>query len=152
MANKKPTETTKEVWTFTNRLAITVVMSCLIFLFVTPYLMSKFESKDNTLLSQIVTSVQNMVMVIIAFYFGSSMGQAKQQAQITEMTKNATDLATKTADAAISSAAGTGSSEVKVDKGIKIGELRAALALLNPDSEEAKKILSELEELEKQSN
>lgn len=143
-------ETKKEVWTFSNRLAVTVVMSCLMFLFITPYLMSKFESKDNTLLSQIVTTVSNIVMVIIAFYYGNSMGQAKQQAQISEMTKNATDLAAKTADA-FSATAGTGTSDSKADRLTKIGELKAALNALDPESDEAKKILEELKELEKQS-
>lgn len=151
MALKKPTETTKEVWTFSNRLAVTVVMSCLIFLFITPYLMSKFESKDNTLLSQIVTTVSNIVMVIIAFYYGNSMGQAKQQAQISEMTKNATDLASKTADATIAAAAKPTDIENKVDKAVAIEKLRAKLVGMEPNSEDALAIVDEIEKLEKQS-
>lgn len=141
--NKKTEE--KKVWTFTNILAMTVVLGCLFFLFTAPYLMSKFESKDNTMLSQIVTSISNVVMVIIAFYFGSSMGQAKQQQQITDMHKAATELAFS------NSAASEKSVENKVDIAEKIGELRIALEGLEPESDDAKKILEQIKELEKQS-
>lgn len=133
----------KPVWNFPNILAFTVVMSCLMFLFTVPYFMSKFESKDNTMLSQIITGLLGVVMVIIAFYFGSSVGSARQQAQITEMHKTSTELALKTADSK-----GSASSELKVDKAVAIEQLRAKLVGMEPDSEDAIKILDEIKRLE----
>lgn len=135
----------KSTWNFTNILAFTVVVACLGFLFTAPYAMSKFETKDNTMLSQIITGILGIVMVIVAFYFGSSVGSARQQQQITEMHKTATDIALN------SSTKTSSTSEQKIDKGVKIGELQAALKDLDPESEEAKKILEQLKELEKQS-
>lgn len=146
-------EQEKRVWSFTNILAYSIFLMGFGYLFVVAFALSKNDVNNNNMLSQITTGVLALMTLTAAFYFGSSMGQAKQQAQITEMSKTATDLASKTADVAIANAAGTGSiSDVKADKLTKIGELKAKLDGLDPESEDAKTILEELKELEKQSS
>lgn len=126
---------------FTNILALTVSLICLAFLFVAGFVLSKTDVKDNTMLSQITTGILSILMLILAYFFGSSSGSARQAAQITEMQKTATAVALNTNSPA--------ATEMKVDKAVKITELKAALEKLEPDSEEAKSLLAELEQLEK---
>lgn len=128
---------------FTNILALTVSLICLLFLFVAAFFLSKTDVKDNTMLSQITTGVLSILMLILAYFFGSSSGSARQAAQITEMQKTATEAALGTNTSAVT--------EMKVDKAVKIEQLKAELAKLEPDSEDAKTKLAELEQLEKNS-
>jgi len=128
---------------FTNILAMTVSLICLIFLFVAAFFLSKTDVKDNTMLSQITTGVLSILMLILAYFFGSSSGSARQAAQITEMQKTATEAALN-----VNTPAAT---EMKVDKAVKIEQLKEELAKFEPDSDDAKAILIQLEELEKQS-
>ncbi len=134
----------KEVWTFTNIFAFIVTLICLLFLFVAAFFLSKSDVKDNTMLSQITTGVIGLLMLIAAFYFGSSANSRQQQQQIAEMQKTATAVALN-ANGQVNPAA----TEMKVDKAVKIAELKAELDKLEPDSEDAKAILLELEQLEK---
>ena len=138
-------ETGKRVYTFTNILAFTISILCTLYLFLAAFVLSKSESKDNSTLTQITTGVLNLLMLIMAFYFGSSSNSARQQQQITDMQKTSTALAITTANAN----GGTAITENKIDKAVKIEQLKAALKDLEPDSDDAKKLLAELEELEK---
>jgi hypothetical protein len=96
--------------------------------------MTKNEVKDNGSLNQITIVMITLVTLVLNYYFGSSSNSAKQQAIIAELQKNAAASTTK---------------ESTVDKSVKIGELKNALKDLDPNSEEAKKLLLQLEQLEK---
>ena len=137
-------------FTFTDLLALIVVLSCLCFQFYAGFFLSKVEMKDNTTLIQILTNISNYIMLILTFYFGSNLLAARQasgQAQtINEMQKIATAAALNAGN--VPTAAAT---EIKIDKAVKIAELKAALEKLEPDSDEAKALLLELEALEKNS-
>ena len=86
------------------------------------------------------------------FYFGSSNNSAKQAHQITEMQKTATAVALTTANATVAAATGTAvSTEIKIDKAVKLAELKAELAKHPPDAEEAIRLTNEIAELEKKS-
>ncbi len=144
-------DTGKLQFSFTNFLAALITLSCFVYLYWVALILSKAEAHDNTTLIQVTTVITATLTSIVMFYFGSSNNSAKQAQQITEMQKTSTALALKTADATVAAVtASTGNTENKVDKAVKIGELKAALEKLDPDSEDAKKILDELTELEKQ--
>jgi len=135
-------ENGKPIFSFTNILALTTIIFCMIFLFVAAFALGKSESRDNAMLSQINTGILINIGIILAYYFGSSSASAKQAQQITEMQAAAIGVANGNNTTAATTNNNT-------DKAIKIGELKKALENLEPDSEDAKKILTELTELEK---
>lgn len=145
-------DTGKMQFSFTNLLALVIVSSCLIFLFWVARTFSKAEAIENTLLIQVVTVITATLTSIVMFYFGSSNNSAKQAHQITEMQKTATAVALTTANATVAAATGTAvSTEIKIDKAVKLAELKAELAKHPPDAEEAIRLTNEIAELEKKS-
>ncbi len=143
-------ETGKLQFSFTNLLALVICSACFIFLFWVALTFSKAEARENTLLIQVVTVITATLTSIVMFYFGSSNNSAKQAQQITEMQKTSTTLALKTADASIAAAGGTVvNTENKIDKAVKIEQLKAELAKFPPDHEEAIRLANEIAELEK---
>jgi len=137
-------------WNFPNILAFTTVIICLGFECYAAFVLTKAEVKDNTTLIQIATSISNYILLILTFYFSSSIIAGKLTTQINEMQKSATELALTTANNASnnSSPEATG---IKIDKAIAIQKLKTELENLEPDSEEAKALLAQIEELEKRS-
>lgn len=138
-------ETGKAQFNFVNLLALVVIVLGFTFLGYSSFYLSKLEVKDNTLLTQTTTNVSNFILVVLTFFFGSSVVSAMQNRQIDKMHKDATDIALKTITSSPQAV------ELKVDKAVKIEQIKAALEKLDPESEEAKKLVSDLEELEKQS-
>jgi len=136
-------ENGKPIFSFTNLLAMVTILCCMVFLFVAAFVLSKSEVKDNTMLSQITTGILSVVVLILAYYFGNSSSSAKQAQQITEMQAAAIGVANGNNSPA--------TANNNTDKAIKIGELKKTLEGLEPDSDDAKRLLAELTELEKQS-
>lgn len=148
-------ETGKVQFSFTNFLALIISLACFTYLFWVAFVLSKAEASNNTTLIQVTTVVTATLTSIVMYYFGSSNSSAKQAAQITEMQRTATTVALAASNANVAAAANTAISaktDIKVDKAVKIAELKAELEKLEPDSEDAKTILAQLEELEKKTN
>ena len=143
-------DTGKVHFNFTNLLALVTLVLGFAFLAYGAFVLSKAEVKDNTMLTQITTNVSNYILVVLTFFFGSSVLSTRQSQQITSMQKDATNLALANAG---TSSGGSSAAVVenKVDKAVAIEKLKAALKDLEPDSTEAKSILAELEALEKES-
>ncbi|MES2287362.1 MAG: hypothetical protein V4547_16840 [Bacteroidota bacterium] len=143
-------ETGKLQFSFTNLLAFTVIMICGTYFFWISFVLTKNQVSDNPTLQQITIVMVTMATLVLNFYFGNSNNSARQQQQISEMQKTATTVALKTADATIAAATGVVvPTENKIDKAVKIEQLKAELAKYPPDTDEAKKLLAELEQLEK---
>lgn len=123
-------------FTFINILALLVVLITCTYFFWISFVMTKTEVKDNSSLQQITIVMITVLTLVLNYYFGSSSSSAKQQQTITELQKTAV----------VATAIATDS---KVDKAVKIEQLKSALKDLDPNSEEAKKLLTELEQLEK---
>jgi len=153
MSFDKEEITSKIQWSFTNILALLVVIISSTYFFWISFVLTKNEVKDNGSLNQITIVMVTLITLVLNYYFGSSNSSARQQQQITEMQKTATTVAITASNLAASNLAGNTSTpesvEIKVDKAVKIAELKAALEKLEPNSEDAKRIVAELEELEK---
>jgi len=153
MPFEKEEITSKIQWSFTNILALLVVIISSTYFFWISFVLTKNEVKDNGSLNQITIVMVTLITLVLNYYFGSSNSSARQQQQITEMQKTATTVAITASNLAASNLAGNTSTpesvEIKVDKAVKIAELKAALEKLEPNSEDAKRIVAELEELEK---
>ena len=143
-------DTGKLQFSFTNLLAVIITLSCFFFLFWVALTFSKAEARENTLLIQVVTVITATLTSIVMFYFGSSNNSAKQAQQITEMQKTATTVALTTATANAAAATTTAANtEVKIDKAVKLEQLKAELAKYPPDHDEAIRLANEIAELEK---
>lgn len=143
-------DTGKMQFSFTNLLALLVVCCGFAYFYWISFVMTTREVKDNPSLQQITIFIVTIVTAVISYYFGNSNNSAKQAQQIKEMQRTATEIAVKTADATIATvSAASAKTDLKVSKAERIAELKAELEKLEPDSDDAKSILAELEKLEK---
>lgn len=135
-------------FSFPNLLALIIALSCIIYLFWVSFAFTKAEAKENTTVIQIISAITVLLTTVVQYYFGNSNNSKAQAAQITELQKTATQVALNTSNANIASAAMPNGklAEAREDALIR---LQKELDALDPESEEAKKIVAELEALEK---
>ena len=145
MPFEKDSKTGKITFSFPNFLATLLILFAMSYFFIMSFVLSKKEVLDNPSINQIIIFMVGIVTTICTFYFGSSIGQIRESQKNTQLQKDVTAIALTTATGVNPNVA----TEIKIDKAVKISELKTALAELEPESEEAKKILAELEELEK---
>ena len=148
MPFEKDSKTWKIVFNFPNFLATLLILFAMIYFFIMSFVLSKKEVLENPSINQIIIFMVGIVTTICTFYFGSSIGQIRESQKNTQLQKDATAIALTTATGTNANIEIT---ENKIDKAVKISELKTALAELEPESEEALKIVAELEELEKAS-
>lgn len=145
MPFEKDPKTGKMTFNFPNFLATLLILFAMSYFFIMSFVLSKKEVLENPSINQIIIFMVGIVTTICTFYFGSSIGQIRESQKNTQLQKDVTAIALTTATGVNPNVA----TEIKIDKAVKISELKTALAELEPESEEAKKILAELEELEK---
>lgn len=134
-------ETGEAQFSFKNLLALLLVLIPSTYFYWISFQMTKKEVQDNPTLQQITIVMVGVLTTVLNYFFGSSSSSAMQAQQIKEMQKTATAIAL---DKTI-----VKSTEVKIDKAVKIAELKAELEKHPPDSEEALSLLAQLKELEK---
>lgn len=147
MPFEKDSKTGKLVFSFPNFLATLLILFAMSYFFIMSFVLSKKEVLENPSINQIIIFMVGIVTTICTFYFGSSIGQIRESQKNTQLQKDVTAIALTTATGTNPNSAIV--AENKIDKIAKISELKAALADLEPESDEAKKLVAELEELEK---
>lgn len=147
MPFEKDSKTGKLVFSFPNFLATLLILFAMTYFFIMSFVLSKKEVLENPSINQIIIFMVGIVTTICTFYFGSSIGQIRESQKNTQLQKDVTAIALTTATGVNPNLAVI--AENKIDKIAKISELKAALADLEPESDEAKKLVAELEELEK---
>lgn len=147
MPFEKDPKTGKLTFNFPNFLATLLILFAMTYFFIMSFVLSKKEVLENPSINQIIIFMVGIVTTICTFYFGSSIGQIRESQKNAQLQKDATAIALTTATGTNSNT--TILEENKVDKAIKISELKKALVDLEPESEEALKIVAELEELKK---
>lgn len=140
-------KTGKSSFSFTNLLAMLVVLGCMVYFFWLAFGTSKADSKDNTALVQVTTVMIGSLTLVLGFYYGSSSNAVKQAAQITDLQKTATDVALSTSNAALDAKADA-KAEIKIDKAQKLDALNKELKDLEPESDRAKELLEQIKDLE----
>lgn len=131
-------------FTFTDLLGLVTVLASLAFQFYAGFFLSKIEMKDNTTLIQILTNISNYIMLVLTFYFGSNLIAAKQAAGQTQQIAALQNTANQSV---LNAAMPNGKvAEAREDAIIR---LQKELDDLEPESDEAKKIVLELEALNK---
>ena len=130
-------------WSFTNIIAFIVIIGCFTFFF---WISSPLKDtlNENRNIGEVKTALIAAFMLVLSYYFGNSRNASAKDEQIKELNKTATQVALTTAQNTADV-----KSEIKDEKATKIAELRKALEDLEPDSEDAKKLLAEIELLEK---
>ena len=135
----KPQE--KSTYNFSNALALIIVLLCFIYFFWISYPSKQSANRD---IGEVKTAMISLLTLVIGYYFGSNKSATIKDDKIEALQQNA---ATTAIDMAADKA--QVKADIKIDKVAKIAELKLALKDLEPDSDEAKNLLKELELLEK---
>jgi hypothetical protein len=132
-----------KVFTFSNILALLIVTACFVYFF---WISGPSKQSENRDIGEVKTAMISVLTLVIGYYFGSNKSSATKDNRIESLQQTATEVALMAANKDAGIVAGN-----KIDKLAKIAELKKALEALDPESDEAKAILSELEILEKTS-